>query len=67
MGWIRTKAIHGNGQVQALANTEAEVDYLMRVTSFSQGLINFRYWLRHDPNFALIGKQRPRVAFGTVP
>jgi hypothetical protein len=58
----RQEVIHGNGLVQELADAEAEVDYLMRVTLFSQGLVNLRYGLRLDPFYSVTGKQPPPVA-----
>jgi hypothetical protein len=58
----RQEVIHGNGPVQALADAGAEVDYLMRVTLFSQGLVNLRYGLRLDPFYSVTGKKPPPVA-----
>jgi hypothetical protein len=58
----RQEVIHGNGPVQALADAGAEVDYLMRVTLFSQGSVNLRYGLRLDPFYSVTGKKPPPVA-----
>lgn len=58
----RQEVIHGNGPVQALADAEAEVDYLMRVILFSQRLVNLRYGLRLAPFYSMTVKQPPSVA-----
>jgi hypothetical protein len=57
----RHDVIHGNGPVQELAGAEDEVDYLMRLVLFLQGLVNLRYGLRLEPFYALTGKERPPV------
>jgi hypothetical protein len=55
----RQQVIHGNGPVQGIADADEEVDYLMRMVLFFQGLVNLRYGLTLNPVYAFTGKELP--------
>ena len=58
----RHEVIHGNAPIKALPSADKEVDYLMRMVLFFQGLVNLRYGLKLDPFYAFTGVEVPTPA-----
>jgi hypothetical protein len=55
----RHEVIHGIGPIKSLASADEEVDYLMRMVLFFQGLTNLRYGLKLNPFYAFAGVEPP--------
>ena len=56
----RHDVIHGDGPIPGIAAADEEVDYLMRMVLFFQGLVNLRYGLKLDPFYAFTGMELPK-------
>lgn len=49
---LRQEIVHGDALGKPITDVETELDYMNKTCMYFMGLVNFRYRLRIDPNFA---------------